>query len=78
MKEMYEKYKRLGVLEWKELQQRAKGRDVVAYVFSYTELFDHPVGLEEARKLINKPAETFQSFCTISETTFLNVYRVGM
>lgn len=77
-KEMYEKYKRLGVLEWKELQQRAKGRDVAAYVFSYTELFDHPVGLEEARKLINKPTETFQSFCTISETTFLNVYRVGM
>lgn len=77
-KEMYEKYKRLGVLEWKELQQRAKGRDVATYVFSYTELFDHPVGLEEARKLINKPTETFQSFCTISETTFLNVYQAGM
>ena len=77
-KEMYEKYKRLGVLEWKELQQRAKGRDVATYVFSYTELFDHPVGLEEVRKLINKPTETFQSFCTISETTFLNMYQAGM
>ena len=77
-REMYEKYRRLGVLEWTELQQRANSGDVATYIFSYTELFDRPVGLDEARKLINKPTETFQSFCTISETTFLNVYEAGM
>ncbi len=77
-KEMYDKYKRLGVLEWHELQQRANGGNVATYVFSYTELFDHPVHLDEVRRLINKPTETFQSFCTINEQTFLNVYQAGM
>lgn len=77
-KEMYQKYKRLGVLDWQELQRRANGGNVATYIFSYTELFDRPVGLDEARKLINKPTETFQSFCTINETSFLSVYQAGM
>ena len=49
-----------------------------AYVFSYTELFDNPVGLDEIRTLIARPKETFQSYCAIDEKTFLRIYQTGV
>lgn len=77
-KELFEKYKRLGVLEWKDLQKLSEKGNVATYVFSYTELFDHPVGLDEIRTLIARPRETFQSYCSIDEKTFLRIYQVGI
>lgn len=77
-KELFEKYKRLGVLEWKDLQKLSEKGNVATYVFSYTELFDHPVGLEEIRALIARPRETFQSYCSIDEKTFLRIYQAGI
>ena len=76
-KELFEKYKRLGVLEWRDVQKRGRNGNVATYVFSYTELFDNPVGLDEIRGLMAKPKETFQSFCTIDEETFLRIYQAG-
>lgn len=77
-KELYEKYKRLGVLEWNDLQELVEKGDVATYVFSYTELFNKPVELDEIRSLIGKPNETFQSFRTIDEKTFLRIYQGGV
>lgn len=77
-KELFEKYKRLGVLEWKDLQKLSEKGNVATYVFSYTELFDYPVGLEEIRALIARPRETFQSYCSIDEKTFLRIYQAGI
>ena len=77
-KELFEKYKRLGVLEWKDLQKLSEKGNVATYVFSYTELFDHPVGLEEIRALIARPRETFQSYCSIDEKTYLRIYQAGI
>lgn len=77
-KELFEKYKRLGVLEWRDLKKLSEKGNVATYVFSYTELFDNPVGLDEARRLMAKPKETFQSFCTIDEETFLRIYQAGI
>lgn len=77
-KVLFEKYKRLGVLEWKDLQKLSEKGNVATYVFSYTELFDHPVGLEEIRALIARPRETFQSYCSIDEKTFLRIYQAGI
>ena len=76
-KELFEKYKRLGVLEWRDVQKLGRNGNVTTYVFSYTELFDIPVGLDETRGLIAKPKETFQSFCAIDEKTFLRIYQAG-
>ena len=77
-KELFEKYKRLGVLEWKDLKTLAAKGKVATYSFSYTELFDNPIGLDEVRKLISRPRETFQSYCTIDEKTFLRIYQAGI
>lgn len=77
-KELFERYKRLGVLEWRDLQKLGVKGNVATYVFSYTELFENPVGLDEVRRMIGKPRETFQSFCTIDEKTFLNIYQAGV
>lgn len=76
-KELFEKYKRLGVLEWRDLQKLSQKGDVATYVFSYTELFENPIGLDEIRRIIAKPRATFQSFCTIDEKTFLHIYQAG-
>ena len=77
-KVLFEKYKRLGVLEWKDLQKLGEKGNVATYVFSYTELFDHPVELDEIRTLIARPRETFQSYCSIDEKTFLSIYQAGV
>jgi hypothetical protein len=77
-KELFERYKRLGVLEWRDLQKLGVKGNVATYVFSYTELFENPVGLDEVRRMIGKPRETFQSFCTIDEKTFLSIYQAGV
>mgnify|MGYP007002426732 CR=1 FL=1 len=52
--------------------------NVATYVFSYTELFENPIGLDEVRRLLAKPKETFQSFCTIDEELFLSIYQAGV
>lgn len=77
-KELFEKCKRLGVLEWQDLQKLSLKGNVATYVFSYTELFENPVGLDEVRRLLAKPKETFQSFCTIDEELFLSIYQAGV
>lgn len=76
-KELFERYKRLGVLEWRDLQKLSQKGNVATYVFSYTELFKNPVGLDEIRRLIAKPKVTFQSFCAINEEMFLRIYQAG-
>lgn len=76
-KELFEKYKRLGVLEWRDLQKLSQKGNVATYVFSYTELFENPVGLDEIRRLIAKPKVTFQSFCAIDEEMFLRIYQAA-
>lgn len=76
-RELFKKYKRLGVLEWGDLQELSQKGNVATYVFSYTELFNNPVSLDDVRSLIGKPRETFQSFCTIDQETFMRIYQVG-
>lgn len=76
-KELFDRYRRLGVLEWKDLQSLSAKGNVATYIFSYTELFESPIGLDQTRVLINKPAETFQSYCAIDEDTFMHIYQEG-
>ena len=76
-KTLYKKYRRLGVLEWQEMQRISKGNDnIAAYRFSYTELFDNPVSLENTRNIIKINA-TFQSFMEIKPEMFLKIYTLG-
>lgn len=75
--ELFKKYRRLGVLDWPELTQIEDGKELTAYIFSYTELFSTPVELDTVRQYISRPKESFQSFRSISEQAFLRIYQEG-
>lgn len=75
--ELFKKYRRLGVLDWPELTQIEDGKELTAYIFSYTELFSTPVKLDTVRQYISRPKESFQSFRSISEQAFLRIYQEG-
>lgn len=78
-KTLFKKYHRLGVLDWSELLAVGGKSDLItAYSFSYTELFDHPIPLEQVRNFIKNPAETFQSYTKIDEPAFMQIYTAGV
>ena len=77
-KDLYKKYRRLGVLTWEELMEIGGESDTIsAYVFSYTELFDKPVHLDDVRKYINNKSASFQSFKKIDEDAYIKIYKAG-
>lgn len=78
-KALFKKYHRLGVLDWAELLTIGGKSDLItAYIFSYTELFDYPIALAQARNYVNCPAETFQSYKKIDEPVFMQIYEAGV
>ena len=78
-KALFKKYHRLGVLDWSELLAVGRKSDLItAYSFSYTELFDHPIPLEQVRNFIGNPTETFQSYAKIDEPAFVQMYTAGV
>lgn len=76
-KELYKRYRRLGVLDYCQLAHIGSGT-LAAYKFSYTELFDEPVLLDRVRKILGKPSLSMQSYKEISNTKFLKIYSEGM
>lgn len=78
-KTLFKKYHRLGVLDWSELLAVGGKSDIItAYVFSYTELFDYPISLAQARIFVKSPTETFQSYKKIDEPAFMHIYTAGV
>ena len=72
---LYKKYRRLGVLSRSAMSQFGDGRNfIVAYLFSYTELFSNPVSLYDARKILGN-RQTFQSAVRIPQEKFLQIYK---
>jgi hypothetical protein len=77
-KELYSALRRLGVYQWKDVFQ-AVGGDIssvlLAFRFSRTERFAHPIPREEMTRLgIPQP----QNPRRIDEQTFATIYRLGM
>ena len=81
-KELYHKYHRLGVLKWDQLMQYTNNDafgKIACYVFSYTQIFSHPVSLDEIRKSSASLLKaTFQSQKQITQEVFLKLYNLGM
>lgn len=78
IKNLYSKYRRIGVLSWDDLVAiGGYSGEAAAYIFSYTELFDYPVSIDDARLITGKATETFQSFRKINEQAFLRIYCQG-
>lgn len=78
MKQLYTKYRRLGVMAWDDMKIIGEvNSDISAYSFSYTELFRNGVSLDAVRKEINRPTETFVSYKKITEAQFMKIYELG-
>ncbi|EDY81566.1 acetyltransferase, GNAT family [Verrucomicrobiia bacterium DG1235] len=78
VKEAFKSFNRLGVYDWKDLLAKASGDPdaiVTAYHFADTEIFDHPLTLEEARALGIGGMIAGPSLLT--ESQFLEVYKRG-
>ncbi len=74
---LYKKYRRLGVLSRNELlKMGSDSRIITAYRFSYTELFNEPVSLQDTRRILRKQY-TFQSAIEISQKSFFQIYKKG-
>jgi predicted GNAT family acetyltransferase len=78
-KVLYKKFKRLGVYEFDNLVEVAKGQDreLMAIRFSNTELFKKPVRLTEIEKLIGKNLH-IQAPIKIDASIFELIYNAGV
>ena len=77
-KELYRRFRRLGVYEWRDVYKKANhdvNKMLMALRFSDTELFRSPVARDRFRKLGVK--SNLQSPVAITKEQFAEIYRIG-
>ncbi len=83
-KDAFKRYQRLGVYKWPNVLEVADHdirKEVMAFRFSRTELLRQPIvweRLQEELKRSGAKNSQFQSVLRITESCFLNLYKVGM
>jgi len=84
-KELFSKYKKLGVYKWKDVYNEvAKGdanKPIMAFKFSKTEILSRPIPLAQLKSLWKIEGKNFnnaQSPVLISKERFLEIYTLGM
>lgn len=78
-KELYRRFKRLGIYEWKHLNKIAKQNienEIMAFRFSNTELFPFPINYEHVKKILLETDRRtqLQSPVSISPDAFSKLY----
>ena len=76
----YDKYRHLGVYRREDVRGLADGRPVMAFTFSHTELFAHPVPYRTARATLSElqgSASTFQGPLRVTPKSFVRLYWLG-
>lgn len=76
----YDKYRHLGVFSRHDVREVAGGAPVMAFTFSHTELFPHPVPFATVRATLRAEtgaAPTFQSPLSVSPACFARLYWLG-
>ena len=82
-KDLFRRFQRLGVYEWRDILRTAKGephRNIMAMRFSNTELFQRPVDLQCARNIIREQEDKallLRSPQPISSRSFAAIYKMG-
>ncbi|MDZ4786735.1 MAG: GNAT family N-acetyltransferase [bacterium] len=77
--ELYFRFKRLGVYEWKDIKKLSGdnlNNEVMAIRFSNTELFDRPVPLKKIHEVLGNKAQ-FQSPRFLPCEAFFEIYSFG-
>lgn len=81
-KELFRKYRRLGVYEWRHVRDtaRPRGNALMAISFTDTELFNSPIKWDDLTSILNvhgKKNYTFPSPVKIDDALFFDLYRAG-
>jgi len=82
-KDLFRRFKRLGVYEWSDVFALAKqdvAKNVMAFRFSRTELLHSPISFGAAQDILKShtgKGSQFQSPIAITEECFLSLYRRG-
>jgi hypothetical protein len=82
-REVFRRFRRLGVYEWRDVLSVAKGdtaKPVMGLRFSQTELFDEPIGwgrLQEVLAAEEGKRSQIQTMTSISPRCFLRLYAIG-
>jgi GNAT superfamily N-acetyltransferase len=75
--ELYLRFQRLGIYEWKHIKELAKGKDkIMAIRFSNTELFKNPVDLAKIHEFLGNRGQ-IQSPRRITNEAFFQIYSYG-
>ena len=81
-KKLYKQFKQLGIYKWKHISETAKdSNEVMAFVFSDTEIFKNSVSLSKIKTLIKKlENKNFMALSPveIKTETYLALYKLGM
>jgi hypothetical protein len=82
-KEVFKRFRRLGIYEWKHVFGIAGNdlaKDVMAFRFSMTETFRHPVAWTEVQRVLEGHRDRgsqIQGPLEVSEACFLELYELG-
>jgi GNAT superfamily N-acetyltransferase len=79
-KDLYERFKNLGVYTLKDLMNIAgndENQDIMALKFSETEVFNNPIKLDQVRQILQKDSETMQSLRYLNINEFYRIYSLG-
>lgn len=83
-KELFRRFRRLGIYSWNEVMKTANddsSTEIMAFQFSKTELFRHPVTWNRLQEILLKHGGTKNQIASpveISEECFLELYRLGI
>lgn len=79
-KQLFKEFSKLGVYNWDNIVKAAGGdldKEILAFHFSRTELFDHPVSLNKITEITGRNSAPI-SPVTIKNEEFLKLYKLGL
>ena len=84
-KQLFSKYKNLGIYKWKDVYNEVAAsdldKDIMAFKFSKTELFKHPIHLSQLQEIWKTDGKTFNNAVApllISKEHFFTIYNLGL
>lgn len=84
-KQLFSKYKKLGVYKWKDVYNEVAdgdlNKEIMAFKFSKTEIFKHPIHLSKLQAIWKAEGKNFNnavSPLSIDKNRFLSLYNLGM
>lgn len=81
-KKLFNQFKKLGIYKWKDISNTAKNKnEIMAFIFSETELFVNPISIEKTKKIFSKyESKKFMIVAPlkINNETYIRIYKEGL